>query len=291
MKKYFNVLFICLAVNFNISAQHATIASIQFNEKPQSCISTEYAMSAVMTEGALKKKMSDAKFKSPAKTRDGFLYYAGVVILEISNDRLDIYFKTEAKSNSTSALNMLLSKGYDNFITKASDPKVIENGMLFLEALAKDVMRYGLTAESTTQTELWKDAEKDYNRSIRNGETLAKEKIKLESKLTENRFQQAKLKSNIENETRMLEQVKNKTGTIDEMNAIKKDISRQENAVKKALKNYKNEQEDELDLKKDLEKNSKETSENLAEQARLKVSVETLKEKVEDLKRKIEAIK
>ena len=74
------------------------------------------------------------------------------------------------------------------------------------------------------------------------------------------------------------------------MNSIKKEISKQEDAVKKATKKYESALEDADDYKKDLEKTNTNINENQSEQVRLKGEIEKVKSLIADFKGKLSAL-
>ena len=169
--------------------------------------------------------------------KDGFISYQEVVMQSIRPEKIDVYFKVEDKKTS-STVNMLVSKGYENFVSKESDPEIIEKMIGFMTTFKKDVMSFGYNDQIEKLEEQKKDKEKDLKKAEKNSYSDAKDKAKYEKKKTEKTQDAAKLKSDLDNQQKTLEFVKAKTGTVDQMNAIKKEISKQEDAVKSAEKKY-----------------------------------------------------
>ena len=88
-----------------------------------------------------------------------------------------------------------------------------------------------------------------------------------------------------------LETVRTKTATIDGIDALKKEVSKQEDVTKKATKNYDKAVETNADYKEDLAKTEKEIADNKVEQEKLKAETETEKKKLEDLKTELGYLK
>lgn len=285
MKKILITLMTYLCVSSVLFAQNAKVSYVDFNKKSQPAVSADFDMPGEITEGAIKKKMSDAKIKG-GSTKDGFITYVEIVIPEIRAEKMDVYFKIEDKK-TTSTLYMLTSKGYENFMSKESDPEVNEKTISYLNAFAKDVMRYGYNSGIAKNEEKLKDLEKDLKKSVKNGESLAKDKTKTEEKAAKNQNEIGNLKSDVDNQNKTLEFVKAKTGTVEQMNSIKKEISKQEDAVKNANKKYESAVKDADDYKKDIEKAAGKINENQTEQVTLKTEIDKVKSAIAELKGKL----
>ena len=175
MKK--NLLtMLCIAMSFFSMAQNAKPTTVEFNKKSQPAVVAQFDMPGAIAEGAIKKRMSDAKIKG-GSTKDGFITYQEIVIPEIRAEKIDVYFKIEDRKNA-STVYMLTSKGYENFMSKESDPEVSDRTIAFLNSLMTDVMRYGYNDEVTRNDAKLKDLEKDLKKAVKNGISLEKDKMK-----------------------------------------------------------------------------------------------------------------
>ncbi len=289
MKKHILIFLLFIGLFEMATAQNAKSTVIDFNKKSQTAVSAHYDMPALITEGALRKKMTDAGIKG-GNVKDGFMTYTGISLPDIHAEKMDVYFKAE-EDNGHTTLYMLTSKGYENFMNKESDPEAHEKTIGWMNNFAADVMRFGYQ-DAISKNELkLKDLEKDLKKAAKNGSSLAKDKAKSEGKASDNKVEINKRKSELDNQQKTLEFVKGKTGTVDQMDAIKKEIDKQEDAVKKADKAYKNALEDAEDFQKDIEKATGKIGENDAEQSRLKAEMEQVKSTLADLKGKLSAIK
>jgi chromosome segregation ATPase len=175
-------------------------------------------------------------------------------------------------------------------MNKDSDPEVINRTIAYLNAMKKDIFSYGYNEEIAKQEDKLKDLEKDLKKSIKNGESLNRDKAKTENKATENRNEIGQLKANMDNQNKTLEFVKAKTGTVDQMNAIKKEISKQEDAVKSATKKYENALKDDEDYKADIQKTISKIGENQTEQVKIKSEIESVKATINEIKAKLAAL-
>jgi hypothetical protein len=289
MKKFLAPLIAFVLMAFMANAQNAKSTVIDFNKKSQTAVSATYPMPAAITEGALRKKMSEAGLKG-GNNKDGFLAWQGIQIPSIWAEKMDVYFKIMDESGS-STVYMLTSTGYENFMNKESNPEVHEKVINWMNEFSKDVMRFGYQDDITKNENKLKDLEKDLKKAVKNGASLAKDKTKSEGKAAENKQTIAQRKAEVDNQNKTLEFVKAKTGTVDQMDAIKKEIGKQEDAVKKANKSYQNAMDDDEDYKKDIEKASVKIGENETEQAKIRSQIDQVKSTLADLKGKLGAIK
>lgn len=289
MRKYFFVFISLLHLAFSSVAQNAKPSVIDFNKKSQIAISAHYDMPATITEGALRKKMSDSNIKG-GSLKDGFITYPGILIAEIYSEKIDMYFKI-IDDNVHSNLHLLTSKGYENFMNKESDSAAHERTVLWLNQFAKDVMRFGYLDGIAKNEQKLKDLEKQLKKTAKSGASLAKDKTKTEGKATSTKKEIAKRKSTLDNQNKTLEFAKAKTGTVDQMDAIKKEIKKQEDAAKKAKKNYEDALKDDADYEIEIEKIINRIAENDTVQTGLKSEMEQVKTLLAELKGKLGEIK
>ena len=270
--------------------QNAKTNQIEFNKVSQPCIVAEYSLPAEMVEGALKKKFSDAKLGSGSKANDGFRVYKGVVIPEITKDKMDVYYKVEDKKPTT-MLYMLTSKGYDNFMKMETDSVAVLNTISYLDKFVRDATAYDLENQIDKNNDAIKDIEKKSKNNAKDIESLGKDKEKIESKIAKNTIELGALKTEMENQQKALELVRTKTATIDEMNALKKEVNKQEDATKKATKKYESAVKDGADYRENLAKKEKEISDGITEKETLRAELETQRAKLEDLKNQLNSLK
>ncbi|MBK7690276.1 MAG: hypothetical protein IPJ31_03875 [Bacteroidetes bacterium] len=288
MKKKLVIALVCIFALADMSAQETKVTSTEFNKKSQPAIAADFEMSGPIAEGAIKKKMSDAKIKG-GSNKNGFITYQEVIVPELRAEKMDVYFKIEDRKTSCTVM-MLISKGYENFMSRETDPEVVDKSMMYLSNLRKDILTFGYNDEIAKQEEKVKDLEKDLKKATKEASSLAKDKSKAEGKAAENRNEIAKLKADVDNQNKTLEFVKAKTGTVDQMNAIKKEISKQEDAVKSATKKYESAVKDDADYNEDIQKATTKINENQTEQVKIKTEIESVKAKIAELKGKLAAL-
>jgi DNA repair exonuclease SbcCD ATPase subunit len=291
MKKQILCLAIILLAGLHSFAQDIKEGTTELNKVSQPCIIASYAMSYDVVEGALLKKMSDAKYSKPSKTKDGFKMYKGINIPDIMNATLDYYIKIEDKKPNAT-LYMLISRGYDNFLKRESaDSVAIENAKLYLNKFMTDLMSFQLNKDIVAQNGAIKDVEKKMKNAAKDEESLTKDKSKVESKISGNEIEIQALKVDMEAQQAALETVKQETATVDQMEALKKKVTKQEDASKKATKKYEKALESAGSYKDELQKTESKLNDNATEQLKIKSELEEANKKLEELKTQLANLK
>ncbi|MEZ5046921.1 MAG: hypothetical protein R2831_08010 [Chitinophagaceae bacterium] len=285
MKKFTLTLF-TLFLAFASFAQQAKVGSTEITKVSRPCIIADYGMSYDVIEGALKKKFEELNLKSPDKTKDGYKVFKGVNINDISTDKVDLYYRVENRKPNTTVY-MLISRGYDNFMLPESDSAVYQNAIAFLDKFVKDATLFQLNLDVKNQEESIKSAEKNLKKIIDNEDDLNKDKAKVESKISQKIVEQNALKTEMDNQQSILEGLKKKTATLDQMDALKKEVSKQEKAVEKATSNYNSSLKKQDAYKGDLDKVENKIAENKVEIEKAKNALEMEKTKLEEIKKKI----
>ena len=270
-------------------AQYAQHGTTTFSKNARACLYADYPYDASLVEGALKKKLGDAGLVSDSKAGDGFRVYKGVVFNVLSAEKIDLYWKVEEKKPQATVY-LMASKGYDNFLKRETDSLILENGLAFLNRFANDVQAFKLNRDMAAQQERITDEEKKARALAKEAESLQKQKSKLESKIATNRIETGSLKSDWENQQKTLETIRTKTATLDQMEALKKEMAKQEDAVEKAEKKYRSSVKDGEELAADLQEAEQDIAKNKSAQETQAAEVKRQKEALEALRSELSRI-
>ncbi len=242
-------------------AQNAQYGTVVYNQSSKPCVYSDYNMPADMVQGALRKKLSDSKMPSESKAADGFKLLKSAMFAPISQKKLDYYYRIDDKKSMTT-LYLMPSLGNENFMDKETYGTEIENAMRFLNEFTVDIQAFKLTKDIEKQESIIKDADKKTRSLAKEGESLLSSKSKTESRIAKNKMQQSAMQSQVENQQKLVDAARARTGTIDEMKSLQKEVDKQESALKKATKNYNNAVRDGESLQKDLSKNERDIESN-----------------------------
>ncbi|MBL0911393.1 MAG: hypothetical protein IBJ09_03390 [Bacteroidia bacterium] len=154
------------------------------------------------TQEALDSKLKAEGLKG-SKNVKGWSLYEGALFSKISDTKMDYYFKVEqnGKIKEESLVYISMSKGYGNFVDGNADRDLIEKAKGFLNSFVADVSAHQLTLDIAAQTKIAEEAVKAHDKSVKDGEDLAK-------KLEENKQDQANKKAEMEKQRAALEALK-----------------------------------------------------------------------------------
>lgn len=187
-------------------AQNAHEGRVKFMKVDQNANIADYDLPKDIIENALKERLEKAGL-GKRSSESGFMAYRGATWTEIGPDKMDIYVKVDGKGNM-STITMLVSKGYDNFISAASDPEKAQKVQDFLNGFIKHARLHHLKLNIVAQEDVVKKAEKELKNTTDSGNKLQKEKEKVERQVAENKAEQEKKQSAIDAAKVKLEELK-----------------------------------------------------------------------------------
>ncbi len=168
------------------SAQGAHPAHIRMGKVDRPGLAVEYPFSKAIVEAALRGRLERAGLGRPKSGGKGILLYEGAKWAEFSNTQVDIYAMVDAERDTKSNIILLVSKGYDNYVTEASDPELFTRLKAFLDGLLPDIIAAQLAADIAAQEGVIQKAQKDYDNVEDKGKKLEREKEKIERQISEN---------------------------------------------------------------------------------------------------------
>ncbi len=172
-----------------LKAQTVSNTTIEILKAKQPGMVVNFNRTPDMMEDALKKRLSADKVSSSDKVKGGFRVYKGVLVPEISSDKIDLYYKVDGKKENAS-LFLLVSKGYDNFVDGTKDETTFENVQNFANSLEVNAKELKLLADIEKAKEAVEKAEKSLKNAEENGADLVKQKEKIEKSIEENKSTQ-----------------------------------------------------------------------------------------------------
>jgi chromosome segregation ATPase len=159
-----------------------------------------------------------------------------------------------------------------------------------MDKFVRDATAFQLNRDIEKQLEVIKDVEKKMKGVAKDQESYQKDKAKAESKISQNIIEQGALKSEWESQKKLLETVKAKTVTLDQMDALKKEVSKQEDATAKAEKKYNNAMKDGEEYKGDLNKAESKIGEAQIEMDKVKTELQNENNKLAELRAQLAAL-
>ena len=111
--------------------------------------------------------------------QEGFYMFSGVVLPELTNQKLDLYFKVDdVDNNSTdrSAVTLMVSKGYENFVSKENDSATFNAAENFLNSFAGKTDMYAIGMQIDNKKKELAASEKKWQ-DVRNKQEEGRTKI------------------------------------------------------------------------------------------------------------------
>ena len=103
---------------------------------------------------------------------------------------------------------MMISKGFDSFVTEKSDPGLVQNAKTYLDSLRNTIAVYDLQQQILAQEEEVKKTEKKVAGLSEDADDLQKKKKKIEKEIEENIKDQADQQKELEKQKQILSTLK-----------------------------------------------------------------------------------
>lgn len=180
------ILALCAPLFFALSAKAQTptpkAAVVRYDKTDRPGLTIEFPAASNIVETALRNHLSKAGF-SKRNSRKGFDTYKAQNWDEISGKQVDVYTSVTGNKN-TSMVSLLVSKGYDNFVTAENDPDMFGKMQTFMSSLQDDIVQEQLKVDIAAQQDLLKNAERDLSKEQDNTKSLQKQKEEIEKKIS-----------------------------------------------------------------------------------------------------------
>ncbi|MBX2922354.1 MAG: hypothetical protein KF746_09205 [Chitinophagaceae bacterium] len=209
MKGFFLLLFAFLAHSTFLHAQVGE-GEVEFNGIKRTVKRMEINNEPDIVEQSIKNRMAKSGYKP--KESKGWLIFKDVDDREVSDERSDLYVKVERKSRKEKEVSVVYF-----FTSKPNDhatPVPLAGSMLtsdgFYEQVSAESVASKLEKDIAEQEEAAKKAEKKYDDLVKEQASLEKKIKGLQDDLESNKQKQQSQSREVENQRKMLEQLKSK---------------------------------------------------------------------------------
>jgi hypothetical protein len=205
-----SILFLlCTGFGFYAAAQSVE-GTTDYNKTKQPAVVCEYPYPPALVETILTDDLKQKGF-GKGKSSKGFDVYQAINFTEISTDKIDFYVRVERKGRKEkdiAIVTIMVSKGYDNFISGGADASIMQNTMAYINGLKPKLEKSSLEIQIADQEEVLKKEEKKMSGLVDDLEGLEKKKKKLEQDMEDNKKDQEKQKAEVEKQKGILESIK-----------------------------------------------------------------------------------
>jgi len=205
------ITLICTFAFCSVSTAQSRTTTVEYQKINRQGVVAEIPFPEKTIRDAIDNKMEQMGYKG--KDSKGFTVYKGVRMPELGNDSYDLYFTADRKSRKekeNSTLTLMISKGFDAFVSDSSDARVMSNAKNYLDTIKNMIAAYDLEQQIVVQEDAVKKADKKYNNLIDDGASLEKKKKNIEKDIEDNKKNQASQQAEIEKQKQILETLRGK---------------------------------------------------------------------------------
>jgi hypothetical protein len=175
----------------------------------------EQTILAKLKETGYKPQTKGNAFRKKNK-QDGFYFFPGVKLPELTNQQLDLYFKVDPlnQDNYHSSISLMVSKGYDNFVSPETDSATFEAAQNFLNGFVTETAALQLDKQLEEQKHKIADSEKKWQ-DVKNKKEEAQKKIaQLQADIKNWEEQEQAQKLDVDTQRSALQELEAKRSTI-----------------------------------------------------------------------------
>lgn len=208
--KHLFTLICALSLYIAATAQSRT-ATVEYQKVNRQAVVAEIPFPEKTIRDAIDNKMEQMGYKG--KDSKGFTVYKGVRMPELGSDSYDLYFMADRKSRKekeNSTLTLMITKGFDSFVSDSTDARVMNNAKNYLDSIRNMIAAYDLEQQIIAQEDAVKKADKKYNNLVDDGVSLEKKKKNIEKDIEDNKKDQANQQAEIEKQKQILETLRGK---------------------------------------------------------------------------------
>lgn len=208
MKKSFIFIgftLILLLLTSQSYAQKIKNDNIKILKGKRDAITAEFTIPKAIMEKVVVDYLAEEGLKRPSKKR-GFLTYERITFGKISSEVMDYYVKIDGNKQK-SKVTFAVSKGYENFISQSEGGIYSKFNSVFNSIDEKAKKAY-IDEQSKEQQKVVDKTQKKYDRLLKEGKSLKKDKENIENKIKKNEKNAESLKKVLEDEQKKLKSIK-----------------------------------------------------------------------------------
>lgn len=151
------ILLSLLSCQFAFGQQKSQTSVIEFKEKSVNSFSIIVPQSMSFVEPLFKSKFDLNQFDNTSIKEGKFDSFFQIKMSKISNNQIDFYYnlaETQSDNGSFVAITLMLSKGYDNFISRDTDKNITSKILEILDEIGSSVERKNLEIQIVEKEKL-----------------------------------------------------------------------------------------------------------------------------------------
>lgn len=218
MKQYSIFLLVFLLAGSFSTFSQSVFKNTEFKKKLRPSLALPLQNDAKSAEQTILAKLKETGYKpeknggffNKSSKEEGFYKFSGVVLPELANQQLDLYFKIDATNNDAnyrSSITLMVSKGYENFVSPEEDSTTFVASEKFLNGFVSNTEVFQLNKQMEQQKEIIAKSEKKWN-EIRSKQEDARKKITgLESDIKNLQAEETKQQQDVDRQRSLLREL------------------------------------------------------------------------------------
>lgn len=217
--KEISILTVILASCVITAAAQSSFTTITYKEKLQSALTIQLPNTIEVAQNTILHKLKETGYDPQTKGMffwktnhpNDFYVFDNVQLPELNNQKLDLYFKV-AKATSgdkeQSTVYLMVSKGYDNFVSPQTDTATFYAAQKFLDGFVAGSDTFKYNSDIETQQAMVAGAERKLSDLQKKEKDLSGKIAQLQSDLVNNQNDQKNQQTEIESQKARLELLK-----------------------------------------------------------------------------------
>jgi len=220
MKKNITLIVVLAGCVITAAAQ-SSFTTINYKEKLQPALTIQLPNTTEVAQGTILQKLKETGYDPQTKGMffwktnhpNDFYVFDNVQLPELNNQKLDLYFKV-AKATSgnkeQSTVYLMVSKGYDNFVSPETDTATYYAAEKFLNGFVAGTDAFKYNSDIEAQQANVANAEKKLSDLQHKEKDLSNKIVQLQSDLANNQSDQKNQQNEIESQKARLELMRTK---------------------------------------------------------------------------------
>lgn len=208
MKKKFVFIgftLVLLLLTSQTYAQKIKNDNVKILKEKRDAITAEYNIPKDIMKNVVVEYLSEEGLKRPSNQK-GFLLYERITFGKISSEVMDYYVKIDGNKQK-SEVTFAISKGYDNFISQ-SEGGIYSKFNLVFNSIDEKSKKAFIAEQTEEQQKVVEKTQKKYDKLVKEGKYLKKEKEDIENKIKKNETNAEGLKKVLDDEQKKLKSIK-----------------------------------------------------------------------------------
>lgn len=220
MKKT-SMIFVLLVAGVSTAVSQSTFTTTDFKGKTEPALLIQLPNTIEVAEGTILQKLKETGYEPQTKGAffwknnkiNDFYVFKNVQLPELNNLKLDLYFKVDpalSGSKDQSSIAMMVSKGYDNFVSPEADSLTFSAAQKFLDGFVGETTQFKTNMDIETLEKSLAGVESKLAGLQKKENEINKKIAELEAELVNNKYEQGYRQNEINDQKTKLEVLRTK---------------------------------------------------------------------------------